>query len=100
MAIELQPCDALILHVLLHQYVTPSASKLHRRPMQYHYCQISNVWSDVAVRRRVLHVADDGYGGRTIPRERLPPGRYIYRSRLERPIVPIKMADQARWTSR
>lgn len=92
-AIELQTADAPILHGLLYQYFSPGASKLHRRAVQYHYYQIGTVWGDVVVRRRLFHFADDSYGGRTIPREPVPPRGYIYRSGLERPIVPIGPLD-------
>jgi phytanoyl-CoA hydroxylase len=92
-AIELQTGDAPILHALLYQYFSPSASKLHRHAMQYHYYQIGMMWGDVAVRRRMFRFVGDGHGGCTIPREPVPPGAYIYRSGLERPIVPIGPLD-------
>ncbi len=88
-AVELQTDDAPIFHALRYQYVSLNASKQHRHAVNYHYSQIDIVWGDVAERRRLFHFADDSYGGCTIPCEPVPPGGYIYRSGLERPIVPI-----------
>ena len=88
-AIELQTGDAPILHALRCRYFSPSASKLHRRAVQYHYYQIGTVWGDVLVRRRLCHPTGNVYGGCTIPRRPVPPGGYIFRSGLERAIVPL-----------
>ena len=88
-AIDLQTGDAPIVDALRYQYVSPNASKLHRHAVQYHYYYIDTVWGDVAERRRLFHLADDSHAGCTIPCEHVPPGGYIYRSGLERPIVPI-----------
>jgi hypothetical protein len=92
-AIELQTRDAPSLHALPYQYVSPNASKLHRRALQYHYYRIDTMWADVDERRRLFHFADDSYGGCTIPCEPVPPGGYICRSGLERPIVPVGLLD-------
>jgi hypothetical protein len=92
-AIERQTGNAPMLHALRYQYVSPNPSKQHRRAEQYHYYQIDTVWGDVAECRRLFHFADNSYGGCTIPCDPVPPRGYIYRSGLERPIVPIGLLN-------
>jgi phytanoyl-CoA hydroxylase len=92
-AIEMQPGDALIFHSLLHHYTAPNTSPLRRRAVQYHYHQVGAVWGDIAAHRRLFHFDDGRYAGCTVPHEPAPPGGYVHREGLNRPVVPVDPLD-------
>jgi phytanoyl-CoA hydroxylase len=92
-AIEMQPGDALIFHSLLQHYTAPNASPLRRRAVQYHYHQIGAVWGELAAHQKLFHFDDGSYAGCTVPHEPAPPGGFVYRAGLERPIVPVDPLD-------
>lgn len=92
-AIEMQPGDALIFHALLHHYTAPNASPLRRRAVQYHYHQTGAVWGDLMAHQKLFHFDDGSYAGCTVPHEPAPPGGYVYRAGLPRPVVPVDPLD-------
>lgn len=92
-AIEMQPGDALIFHSLLHHYTAPNASPLRRRAVQFHYHQTGAIWGDLAAHQRLFHFADGRYAGCTVPHEPAPPGGYVHRAGLNRPVVPMDPFD-------
>jgi hypothetical protein len=91
--IDLQPGDPPIFNAMLYNYASPSTSKRRAQAPQFHFREIGAVWREVATERRLLQLGDKPNGDWTIPRDSIPRGGNMYRTRPRRSSGSVESLD-------